>query len=64
MYLSNQNDLGLLFFSTAMTDQKAETRNKRLFTNQILSSITMVEKATVLKHWKNIQGSGMAEGPH
>lgn len=64
MYLSNQNDLGLLFFSTAMTDQKAETRNKRLFYHQILSSITMVEKATVLKHWKNIQGSGMAEGPH
>lgn len=64
MYLSNQNDLGLLFFSTAMTDQKAETRNKRSFYHQILSSITTVEKATVLKHWKNIQGSGMAEGPH
>lgn len=50
MYLSNQNDLGLLFFSTAMTDQKAETRNKRSFYHQIISSITMVEKATVLKY--------------
>lgn len=64
MYFLNQNDLGLLLFSTAVTEQETETRNSRSFYRKIQSSISMFEKATVLKHWKNIQGSGVVEEPH